>query len=442
MRQKQPAKLPNMILRGNVWSAVLRVPEDVRGPLGRSVYQQSTGENDIMKAWDKARKWLAHWKAEIDATRRGEHAVVTKHIDVARRAYQSAQAAGKDPWVAIEDALGNLGVEPDHHSGEDAEILPFKRAIVDQIDGTHTPFASRIDAWEGQLGMGSREASMYASDVRAFSKWHPTVSVEGLSGALVQLWIGTMPDLAPKTIDRKLSALRNFWGYLQAHEIAKQDNKPFHGRLLPRRNQADVVKRIAFTAPEITMLHLYAIERGDQILADLIWLAAHTGARIEELCSLTIDHVQWDTDYQGVITIPGTKTAAAARVVPVHEDLRPVVARLVIGAPPEGYLITSEADNRHGERSAPLSKRFGRLRDACGFTSGHVFHSIRKTVATLLEDAQCPEGIAADILGHDKPTMTYGLYSGGSSINTKRAWMTKAIHYEMISTVDQTSTGV
>ena len=38
-----------------------------------------------------------------------------------------------------------------------------------------------------------------------------------------------------------------------------------------------------------------------------------------------------------------------------------------------------------------------------GFGPEHVFYSLRKTVATRLEDAQCPEGIAADIIGHVAP---------------------------------------
>ena len=65
--------------------------------------------------------------------------------------------------------------------------------------------------------------------------------------------------------------------------------------------------------------------------------------------------------------------------------------------------------NQFYERSAAIGKRFDRLKTRLGFGPEHVFHSIRKTVATLLEDAQCPEGIAADIIGHDKPTMTYSV---------------------------------
>jgi hypothetical protein len=33
----------------------------------------------------------------------------------------------------------------------------------------------------------------------------------------------------------------------------------------------------------------------------------------------------------------------------------------------------------------------------------------------MLENAGVVENVAADIIGHDKPTMTYGLYSGGNS---------------------------
>jgi hypothetical protein len=92
----------------------------------------------------------------------------------------------------------------------------------------------------------------------------------------------------------------------------------------------------------------------------------------------------------------------------------------------DGYLIPVSTQN---QRSAPIGKRFGRMKAEMGFGPEHVFHSIRKTVATLLEDAECPEGIAADIIGRDKPTMTYGLYSGGSTMVTRREWIEKAIKY-------------
>ncbi len=57
--------------------------------------------------------------------------------------------------------------------------------------------------------------------------------------------------------------------------------------------------------------------------------------------------------------------------------------------------------------------------------SQHVFHSLRKTVVTILENAGVPENVVADIVGHEKPTMTYGLYSGGVSLTVKREALAK-----------------
>jgi hypothetical protein len=51
-------------------------------------------------------------------------------------------------------------------------------------------------------------------------------------------------------------------------------------------------------------------------------------------------------------------------------------------------------------------------------------------VATLSEDAQVPEGVTADILGHENNTMTYGLYSGGSSMQTRREALERAVRCE------------
>jgi len=87
----------------------------------------------------------------------------------------------------------------------------------------------------------------------------------------------------------------------------------------------------------------------------------------------------------------------------------------------DGHVISGEPTDRYGRRSNPASKRFGRLRTREGFGREVVFHSIRKTVATMLENAGVSENVAADILGHQKPRITYGLYSGGTTLEVKRA---------------------
>lgn len=42
-----------------------------------------------------------------------------------------------------------------------------------------------------------------------------------------------------------------------------------------------------------------------------------------------------------------------------------------------------------------------------------------------LRNAGAPENAVADIVGHEKTTMTYGLYSGGLSLAVKRDALAK-----------------
>ena len=81
--------------------------------------------------------------------------------------------------------------------------------------------------------------------------------------------------------------------------------------------------------------------------------------------------------------------------------------------------------NKYGDRSNRIGKRFGRLKTDLGFGSQLVFHSIRKTVVAILENAGVAENVVADIVGHEKTTMTYGLYSGGLSLAVKREALDK-----------------
>jgi integrase len=157
-----------------------------------------------------------------------------------------------------------------------------------------------------------------------------------------------------------------------------------------------------------------AIARGDDQLADLIRLGMWTGCRIEELCALKVEQVKGD-----YFAVEDAKTKAGWRDVPIHSELRQAMARLVDQSK-DGCVLSGLTVNKYGDRSNGIGKRFGRMKASLGFGPQHVFHSIRKTVVTILENASVPENIVADIVGHEKTTMTYGLYSGGVSLAVKR----------------------
>jgi integrase len=164
------------------------------------------------------------------------------------------------------------------------------------------------------------------------------------------------------------------------------------------------------------------MDRKDAELADLITVAAYSGARIEELCAL-----QWAHVGAASFRVVDAKTEAGIREVPIHAALVPLLERLKAteakrgkgSVPATAYVFAGLTFNKYGDRSNAIGKRFGRLKAALGYGERHVFHSIRKTVVTLLERAGVPENVAADIVGHDKPNITFGLYSGGNALEAK-----------------------
>jgi integrase len=238
----------------------------------------------------------------------------------------------------------------------------------------------------------------------------------------VQRWVNKAVEegKARATIRRALSELRGYWAYLQALEVVPEDAQPFDKLSLPKTGKAETgERREAFTPADVVTLYRAALAQQDQPLADLIALGMWTGCRIEELCALRVDKVAADH-----FTVEDAKTEAGWRKVPIHSKLAATLARLVTEST-DGYVLTGLSANKYGDRSNAVGKRFGRLKTGLGFGAAHVFHSIRRTVATLLEEAGTPENVAADIIGHDKPTMTYGLYSNGTSLRTKREALEK-----------------
>jgi hypothetical protein len=124
------------------------------------------------------------------------------------------------------------------------------------------------------------------------------------------------------------------------------------------------------------------------------------------------------------ISIVDAKTESGKRIIPIHENILPKIKNLIDTSTDE-YLISGLTFNQFKDRSNAVGKQFGRLKTKHGFDDLHVFHSIRKTVTTILENSGVSENIAADILGHEKPRITYGLYSGGTNLEVKREAINK-----------------
>ena len=397
------------------WYAILEIPKALRPRFGRPRFVQSLETESRTVAERRVLPVVTAWKKQI-ARARGEP--VDDDAAYWRRALRNAKTEEhrQSILMQIDYAAWDIGWTDDPDAQRFAAIAT----------GSLVAFTEHLDEWLSTSRTTARTQDRQRSDVKRFAA--KFAMVQDVTRAEVRRWITELMNwdgLAPKTVQRILSALRGYWRYLQSIGVAGEDHEPFSKLDVARQNKRTSPRAVRqpFEPGDVVKLLDAAMGRGDDQLADLIRLGMWTGCRIEELCALKVEQVKDDH-----FSVGQAKTAAGWRDVPIHRELAQTMARLIEGSN-DGYVLSGLTFNKYGNRSNGIGKRFGKLKSANGFEEQHVFHSIRKTVVTILENAGVPENVVADIVGHEKTTMTYGLYSGGLSLAVKRDALDKLAYW-------------
>ncbi|MDA8679222.1 hypothetical protein N9L80_02835 [Luminiphilus sp.] len=251
------------------------------------------------------------------------------------------------------------------------------------------PFGQFCDDFVEQYGKSQKDAkSAVNGGAKVFKH------LEQVNADAVQAWVNA-DTRARETVVKHLAILSSYWKFLQGSQYVRQGDSPFNGITLPkslRKKQS----YIPFEWDELLAVR----ELCDKELKDVVDIARYTGMRIAEIClqEKTVKHQGVDCFY---VDEKAAKTGASIRYVPLAKEIKHIELKL--------------------RNKNAIGKRFGRhKKTVVGDDPRKVFHSIRKNVTTFLEQGGVSEGVAADLIGHEKQTMTYGLYSGGSSIKQLR----------------------
>lgn len=234
----------------------------------------------------------------------------------------------------------------------------------------------------------------YLPSIEATSKAHQTKA----KWAIKEL--GRAADLPIKEVDRNrlqllvnqkaktlthesLRTLRSVWS--AALNLAEADDiiakNPLRFVRLPRAKPA--VKPV-LNAEELRTLidHTRGYAgHGAAVLGGLM------GLRIGEICLLEPKHFK----QPGKLIVPGTKTAASARELPLHPRILEELARETF---PLAY------------PGSPTRNALDRAAARAGIEKHVHPHLLRHTYASLLEWLGCPLDVRARMLGHGKSTVT------------------------------------
>jgi integrase len=394
--------------RRNLYYARLRVPDDLKAHFKKTVLLKSLGTANKEEAQTRAYAVICRWRTQIKAARGSIDAIEKLAADIrvtpnpGDEPHPDFGMTGKD-W-AIENIADRLGSEEDE--------IRFRNIAM----GRKTPFNTFLDRFLNDWDVKDKTKDMAASVINDLNKRF--YSIESIKRPEV-IALVREDKSSNSTKSKNYGFARQYWKYLEDLGVVDGTvRNPFSELgFKSSSKKSKAIHRQAFTKKDVETIYQKASERNDHILADLIALATYTGARIDELCELRVDDVVTEGGVQS-LSIKDSKTQAGIRKVPVHPKIKPLVKRLVKDTNDE-YLVTDQSENKYGSRSNAIGKRFGRLKTSLGYGEEFVFHSIRKTVVTLLENAGISEGVTADIVGHEKKTMTYGLYSAGTSDKKK-----------------------
>jgi integrase len=464
----------NLILRGGRWYVRLSVPADVRPILNRREYTASLKTGSKQKAQRLKLPFLSAWRDEIaqargltpdraEKEREGAY-LASQAIDQFLNESVTQTALGKGEGLAASFAdlaqklnlsgpakqmaemmfnkyQGQLDMEESvemlkalaMHSQADVYtgLNPVDPAEVKGIlkDPSHyrakSPItATRLDAFEDyqrRRGVVAKTVDTQLSRLKKLKAWLEENQRE-LNHESIEAYLDTL-NCATKTKKNQLFAGNSFWKWaIKKDKTFKQQYQnqanPFEKHDFEEIRGVRKKERKAFTVADIQ--RLYESAKGQnkrQNLADLIMLGAYTGARIEELCQLKVTDIVAE-DGVDCFYISNGKNENAERIVPVHKELKPLVKRLTKDANGE-FLISASCRNKYGKRSDSLSKQFGRLKRDLGYGPDHVFHSLRKSFITFLQNNDIPGLTIASIVGHETGTITFDVYSAGPSPRQK-----------------------
>lgn len=423
---KRPFKASHLELRHKTYYAVLYVPKDVKHIIGKAKFYKSTQTSSLRVAEQRATALVLGWQAEINRARfQAEDPFITSALSL------KEHLARKDVGYLAQEILEEESARLRNKAGNNTLADAFTELAV----GIQEPLKAYASEWkkhQENKGLKQKTIDQMKKDIDLLCKTFPTV--KSLELQYVEPWIkrvSSLDSLPASASNRILGSCRNFFHYLQSIGAApKSAATPFIALdefKISNKPRSRALNKSSSWVPlepeDLVILFKAALEQEDQILADLILIGAYTGARIEELCSLQISNVYFE---RNAISIVDAKTKAGDRLVPIHPKIKTRLSEMVSGST-DGFVFSGLTKNKYGDRSNAIGKRFGRLKTKLGFSNSFVFHSIRKTFVTALDNASISENVAADIVGHEKPRITYGLYSGGASLEVKRKAIIKVI---------------
>jgi integrase len=430
------------------WYVQLPVPRSQQHALGCKVLTRSLQTRDEGEALRRRHRVIAELQALLTETPKAPPAETPEAILQRAQSARAAVDAGKaDPLdeelaldATVDDFLSKqarkVGVDKHGHpripDADVSTIQKAKRALTGNPALTLGYQAERYMAQVERSDLRRQTVGDKERHLEAFLQWiGRDTEAKRVTKSRAVSYVDealTARDVSQQTKRTALNTVRQFFDWMEVRDVVTFNPFDKAGALLKDSKRAKKQARRPWTPEELLKVLQYVPQ--DDPLWALAALGAYTGARREDLCALRVESASED-----VLVIHEGKTEAAARRVPVHPVIKPLVRRL-LKISTDGFLLPGLlASGVDGKRGVYIGKRFLDAKTKAGVTDSRVvFHSFRNSVLTQMEAAGVELSLRQQIVGHERGTVTERVYTAEAA-DHRRA---KAIaHVTYGKTVDK-----
>lgn len=445
----RPAGVPTPYLRpgSRLWQIKVKVPKGAGGP---AQIARSLGTTDEAEARRRAIHVVAEIRAEIEAKRRNEDGTRKDRKGEPTSEQRKLEAWWKDRrqphpsktgrFLIPEELESQWEADIDHVLGEPLTTDPGSeepqyaadkeaaaRHLIGLTLGDRLPVDQELPRYITHRGLkASYEARTRSALARlgAWLKLRPGGdNVHAVTGQSADAFVEHLAegDITTSTVNSLVSALSAYWTWMRRRQIVATN--PWATLQLPSVNRDRNANKRAFTDDEMVAL---LSKPASVTLHDIMRIAALSGMRLNEITNLRVQDA-----HNGVFTVLLGKTRAATRQVPIHPQLKPLVARRISDKAESDFLIeelTSPA-SRPGRRGGKIGERFTAYRRELGIDakqegrrqSDADFHSFRRWFVTKADQAGQPESLIQAVVGHKRGSIALDTYSAGPSLSQRAA---------------------
>jgi len=435
--------------RHNVYWVRVRVPDKVRDIVGKAQFSRNLSTKDLSEANRKKHIVIAEFKQRIHFAEKqidGTFASLSKEDQIRELALES-RASSKDNSEdldfiltdIIEHKVSELYGEKESnaifnsHHPEWKGVNPNPKAVKATQDAfkiinpNYEPISIVAKAFLSERVKDLKTSTFKRKEgnINNFIKWFGNSEIKDITKKNAGEYVTHLMHIknpAPATIRNIVVDISSLFNWAEGRGYI--DKNPFQKLNLPNNNNSTPPRRP--WKDEDLLLFLQS-DKIDRIVFEATVVAMYSGMRLSEICNIQNKNVE-----NKCFHIEKGKTKASSRVIPVHPMIQSIIDSLRASSKDEFLIKGINSGGYDDKRSWNFQKKLGRLRDKIGMPDGVVFHSLRNTFATRMENLGIPTNHINQLMGHKHNNMSLDVYSDGMEIKHLVESINKLTYGEVI----------